>query len=221
MGIKERGGKTSSPEQVHGQRISHTHTNERVGVCAASTKASFSSTNSGADKAVCVFGRHLEKIAAAAMRRHWALLGLLFYSSYTQDEPPKATPYLIYTQQVDLTFQKKRDWNTSIGSPLTEKPPTWFPVPSGCLKTPAMGEWTILERLLEAAVQQHSTMIGRWVGVGVQQVTVVKFELRWRWTCSCLLLSLCACLYVCVYTPCSIEMTSWNMQYTIPSLSEI
>ncbi|XP_033620919.1 gap junction delta-2 protein isoform X1 [Fukomys damarensis] len=29
---------------------------------------------------------------------------------------------------------------------------------SGC---PAMGEWTILERLLEAAVQQHSTMIGR------------------------------------------------------------
>lgn len=24
-----------------------------------------------------------------------------------------------------------------------------------------MGEWTILERLLEAAVQQHSTMIGR------------------------------------------------------------
>ncbi|KAJ3590379.1 hypothetical protein NHX12_008330 [Muraenolepis orangiensis] len=24
----------------------------------------------------------------------------------------------------------------------------------------AMGEWTILERLLEAAVQQHSTMIG-------------------------------------------------------------
>lgn len=29
---------------------------------------------------------------------------------------------------------------------------------SGCT---AMGEWTILERLLEAAVQQHSTMIGR------------------------------------------------------------
>lgn len=28
---------------------------------------------------------------------------------------------------------------------------------------PTMGEWTILERLLEAAVQQHSTMIGRWV----------------------------------------------------------
>lgn len=26
-----------------------------------------------------------------------------------------------------------------------------------------MGEWTILERLLEAAVQQHSTMIGRSV----------------------------------------------------------
>lgn len=44
------------------------------------------------------------------MRRHWALLGLLFYSSHTQDEPPKATPYLIYTQQVDLTFQKKRDF---------------------------------------------------------------------------------------------------------------
>ncbi|KAI9526654.1 hypothetical protein NQZ68_037218 [Dissostichus eleginoides] len=28
------------------------------------------------------------------------------------------------------------------------------------LLTPNMGEWTILERLLEAAVQQHSTMIG-------------------------------------------------------------
>ncbi|TWW76715.1 Gap junction delta-2 protein [Takifugu flavidus] len=30
-----------------------------------------------------------------------------------------------------------------------------------------MGEWTILERLLEAAVQQHSTMIGR-LRVGVR-----------------------------------------------------
>ncbi|XP_004573399.1 gap junction delta-2 protein-like isoform X1 [Maylandia zebra] len=29
-----------------------------------------------------------------------------------------------------------------------------------------MGEWTILERLLEAAVQQHSTMIGRWPDKG-------------------------------------------------------
>lgn len=37
-----------------------------------------------------------------------------------------------------------------------EKPP----VAPG-LRCTAMGEWTILERLLEAAVQQHSTMIGR------------------------------------------------------------
>lgn len=28
---------------------------------------------------------------------------------------------------------------------------------------------------------------------------------------------MCACLYVCVYTPCGIEMTSWNMRYVIPS----
>ena len=157
------------------------------------------------------------------MRRHWALLGLLFYSSYTQDEPPKATPYLIYTQQVDLMLQKKGTLNTSIGSVLTEKLPNWIPVPSGCHQTPAMGEWTILERLLEAAVQQHSTMIGRWVGVGVQQVTVVKIELKWRWKKNLFLLAsvMCACLYVCVYTPCGNEMTSWNMRYMIPSLSEI
>ncbi|XP_075343498.1 gap junction delta-2 protein-like [Odontesthes bonariensis] len=32
-----------------------------------------------------------------------------------------------------------------------------------------MGEWTILERLLEAAVQQHSTMIGRWPEKGDQR----------------------------------------------------
>ncbi|XP_072311985.1 gap junction delta-2 protein [Eucyclogobius newberryi] len=36
-----------------------------------------------------------------------------------------------------------------------------FTAPAGCLTSTAMGEWTILERLLEAAVQQHSTMIGR------------------------------------------------------------
>lgn len=32
---------------------------------------------------------------------------------------------------------------------------------------------------------------------------------------------MCACLYVCVHTPCGIEMTSWNVRYVIPSLSEI
>ncbi|KAK7882790.1 hypothetical protein WMY93_028964 [Mugilogobius chulae] len=36
-----------------------------------------------------------------------------------------------------------------------------FSAPTGCFRSTAMGEWTILERLLEAAVQQHSTMIGR------------------------------------------------------------
>lgn len=36
-----------------------------------------------------------------------------------------------------------------------------FSLSRGCLRSSVMGEWTILERLLEAAVQQHSTMIGR------------------------------------------------------------
>lgn len=36
VGIQERGGKTSSPEQVHGQRITHTD-KHRVGVCVAGT----------------------------------------------------------------------------------------------------------------------------------------------------------------------------------------
>ncbi|XP_063340802.1 gap junction delta-2 protein-like [Pelmatolapia mariae] len=41
-----------------------------------------------------------------------------------------------------------------------------------------MGEWTILERLLEAAVQQHSTMIGRWPDKGDQRdVRVALFLL--------------------------------------------
>ncbi|XP_044079511.1 gap junction delta-2 protein-like [Siniperca chuatsi] len=41
-----------------------------------------------------------------------------------------------------------------------------------------MGEWTILERLLEAAVQQHSTMIGRWPEKGDQRdVRVALFLL--------------------------------------------
>ncbi|XP_068600747.1 gap junction delta-2 protein-like [Brachionichthys hirsutus] len=41
-----------------------------------------------------------------------------------------------------------------------------------------MGEWTILERLLEAAVQQHSTMIGRWPEKGDERdVRVALFLL--------------------------------------------
>lgn len=69
--------------------------------------------------------------------------------------------YLRTTQQVDL-----KTCTSGAGALSAQKlrSSLWFPAPSGCLQTPAMGEWTILERLLEAAVQQHSTMIGRWVG---------------------------------------------------------
>ncbi|RXM97908.1 Inositol-tetrakisphosphate 1-kinase [Acipenser ruthenus] len=40
---------------------------------------------------------------------------------------------------------------------------------AGWLSGAVMGEWTILERLLEAAVQQHSTMIGRTPTAGMEQ----------------------------------------------------
>lgn len=59
--------------------------------------------------------------------------------------------------------RNKWTWKPPAPVPWQLTSPVWLPAPSGCFQTPAMGEWTILERLLEAAVQQHSTMIGRWV----------------------------------------------------------
>lgn len=66
--------------------------------------------------------------------------------------PPDAARYLSLTRR-DTEKEQPRKLSTTFR----------FSTPSGCLRASAMGEWTILERLLEAAVQQHSTMIGRWV----------------------------------------------------------
>lgn len=84
-------------------------------------------------------------------------------STFRAWDPPEATTSSQHKWTLRLGVQH---FNTHSPADLEAhwlRVPSCVPVPGGCLPAPAMGEWTILERLLEAAVQQHSTMIGRWV----------------------------------------------------------
>lgn len=77
---------------------------------------------------------------------------LFYYYSFSLSLPPVAA---------QLRNKARERRRRSLVDPEVWGTPRQYVVFSGCLQYPAMGEWTILERLLEAAVQQHSTMIGR------------------------------------------------------------
>ena len=145
------------------------HTQTRACACVRRAHRSLGPTISGAVRVVsaCVKkkGRSQWGVPEVLQASCWALL--LHWTTWNRSLPHlNATSYL---------EDWRRDVETISGAPADRTAhqkwaQPWFPVPSGCLLTPAMGEWTILERLLEAAVQQHSTMIGRWALVRVTEV---------------------------------------------------
>lgn len=155
-------------ENTHPSRFIEIHTCE----CRVPLPHRFNSNISGSDEHECVFSSSNDEVP-------------LSYSQVAFDSsPPPAIP--TSAQQVDLKTRTLPPapvpyW---LGSPHLISWTQWMPL------TPAMGEWTILERLLEAAVQQHSTMIGRWVAsdCGLHSFSTWR-HFNWnggmRTTCSC------------------------------------